>query len=95
MQADQANIRCKLFHALSGLPLTARQHNCGSGVQTSFQRDGAFLYVAVDRADMSIILTLSSSLASFKNAMFRKTDQFHSIGEKFSSQVGLLEIASL
>jgi len=58
MQADQVNIRNKLFHVLSGLPLTPRQQNCGSGVQTSYQRDRAVLYVTADRADMSIILTL-------------------------------------
>ena len=93
MQADQANIRCKMFHALSGLPLTARQQNCGSGVQTSFQRDRAFLYVAADTADMSIILTLSSFLAYFKHDVsgngsvsFNRSEVFQSCGPVRNSQ---------
>lgn len=67
MQADQVNIGNKLLHVLSGLPLTLRQQNCESGVQNSYQRDRAVLYVAADRADMSSILTLPSFLASFKH----------------------------
>jgi len=93
MQAGQASVRCKLFHALSGLPLTTRQQNCGSGVQNSFQRNRAVLYVTADTADMSIILTLSSFLVSFKHDVsgngsvsFKMSEVFQSGGTVRNSQ---------